>query len=76
MSDDPAHSAPSAYGVEDVDGSDSSGAAGAQRPRRPSRDDEPVLPTTTQDEREVGWGDEATRRDEDWYRRERPPHHE
>lgn len=39
-------------------------------------DDEPVLPDTTQDERDVGWGDEPGERDDDWYRRERPPHHE
>jgi hypothetical protein len=45
-------------------------------PRR--RDDEPVLPEVTGDERDVGWGDERDpdRRDEQWYRRERPPHHE
>jgi hypothetical protein len=52
----------------------------ARDERRASRrpDDEPVLPDVTQDEREVGWGDdrESWRRDDDWYRRERPPHHE
>jgi hypothetical protein len=44
--------------------------------RRP--DDEPILPDVTRDEREVGWGDdpESGRRDDDWYRREKPPHHE
>jgi hypothetical protein len=40
------------------------------------KDDEPLLPETTRDEREPGWGDEPGERDEDWYRRERPPHHE
>jgi hypothetical protein len=57
-------------------------------PRQPSdRDDErPVLPDITDDERPIGWGDELSddgsdrdnggRRDEQWYRRERPPHHE
>jgi hypothetical protein len=40
------------------------------------RDDEPVLPETTRDEREPGWGDEPVERDDEWYRRERPPHHE
>ena len=58
-------------------------------PRRPARDDDkPVLPDITDDERPVGWGDEMSdgrddgsdngdgRRDEQWYRRERPPHHE
>jgi hypothetical protein len=41
-----------------------------------SRDEEPVLPDTTSDEREVGWGDEPSRRADEWYERERPPHHE
>jgi hypothetical protein len=52
---------------------------GSQRSRRrarPPRDDEPVLPETTRDERDVGWGDEPGERDADWYRRERPPHYE
>jgi hypothetical protein len=42
------------------------------------RDDEPVLPDVTEDERDVGWGEDRDRgrRDEEWYRRERPPHHE
>ncbi len=43
------------------------------------RDDEhPVLPQTSSDERDVGWGDEhdGGRRDDEWYQRERPPHHE
>lgn len=39
-------------------------------------DDEPVLPSVTRDEREAGWGDEPAERSDDWYRRERPPHHE
>jgi hypothetical protein len=38
--------------------------------------EEPVLPDTTSDERDVGWGDEPAERDDEWYRRERPPHHE
>jgi hypothetical protein len=41
-----------------------------------SADDGPVLPDTTSDERGVGWGDEPSERDDEWYRRERPPHHE
>jgi hypothetical protein len=54
-------------------------------PRRPGRrdDDRPVLPDITDDERPIGWGDELSEdrddadagRDEQWYRRERPPHH-
>jgi hypothetical protein len=39
-------------------------------------DDAPVLPETTRDEHEPGWGDEREERDADWYHRERPPHHE
>lgn len=56
--------------------------AGNTRPRRPARraarrdDDEPVLPEVSRDETDLGWGDEARTRDADWYRRERPPHHE
>jgi len=42
---------------------------------RPERD-EPVLPDVTRDERDVGWGDEPGERSDDWYRGERPPHHE
>jgi hypothetical protein len=47
-------------------------------PRRRRDDDKPVLPDRTRDEHDVGWGDdpESGRRDDDWYRRERPPHHE
>ena len=57
-------------------------------PRRPPRrevdgrdDEKPVLPDITDDERAIGWGEELSdgsdgRRDEQWYRRERPPHHE
>ena len=50
-------------------------------PATPEPADEPVLPEITDDERAVGWGDDygegsAERRDAEWYRRERPPHHE
>jgi hypothetical protein len=46
--------------------------------QRRDADDDPVLPDTTEDERDAGWGDEpgSGRRDADWYERERPPHHE
>jgi hypothetical protein len=50
-----------------------------QRPAAaPSDDDEPVLPTTSPDDRDEAWGDEprSGERDAEWYRRERPPHHE
>jgi hypothetical protein len=49
---------------------------GRKRASAPRRDDEPVLPDTTRDERDEGWGDEPGGRDDEWYRRERPPHHE
>jgi hypothetical protein len=41
-------------------------------------DNDPVLPVVPEDERDEVWGDGASggRRDEEWYRRERPPHHE
>jgi hypothetical protein len=46
-----------------------------------SRDDdsrhsrEEILPSTTSDERELGWGDEPSERSDDWFLSERPPHH-
>jgi hypothetical protein len=53
---------------------------GRPAPPRPGtsrdKDDEPVLPDVSRDETDVGWGDEPGRRDDDWYRRERPPHHD
>lgn len=52
---------------------------GPRRPERSDRDDRPVLPEVTEDEHAVGWGDDRNDRedrDEAWYRRERPPHHE
>jgi hypothetical protein len=49
-------------------------------PKTPPRpeDEEPVLPDVTSDEQDRGWGDDPNsgERDEEWYRRERPPHHE
>ncbi|HET6877660.1 MAG TPA: hypothetical protein VFH38_09040 [Jatrophihabitans sp.] len=52
-----------------------------QTPRRSARPrvrrpEEPVLPEISRDETDIGWGDEPSERDDDWYRRERPPHHE
>jgi hypothetical protein len=49
-----------------------------RKPAERRRDaDEPVLPAVPDDERDVGWGDAPDgRRDAEWYRRERPPHHE
>ena len=43
---------------------------------RSDEDEAPMLPSRSDDDSDVGWGDEPTQRDEDWYRRERPPHHE
>ena len=60
-------------GTLDVMGADTSKGGGTRQSRA---DDQPVLPNMTRDERDVGWGDERAERDEDWYRRERPPHHE
>jgi hypothetical protein len=54
--------------------------APSDRRRESSDERDRTLPEVTDDEREIGWGDdlaaEQDRRDEDWYRRERPPHHE
>lgn len=69
------------------DGTEKPDAAAEQGPARvpaqprtaqpPARQrDQPVLPTVSRDETDVGWGDEPSERDADWYRRERPPHHE
>lgn len=43
--------------------------------RARQRAGEPVLPDRPRDETDVGWGDEPAERDDEWYRRERPPHH-
>ena len=48
-------------------------------PAAPPVDDEPVLPKVSTDERDDGWGDGGPGergRDDQWYRDERPPHHE
>jgi len=50
---------------------------GDAEPDESPESDEPVLPDRTTDERDEGWGETRdSRRDEQWYRRERPPHHE
>ncbi|WP_375480792.1 hypothetical protein [uncultured Jatrophihabitans sp.] len=51
------------------------GPVPAPPPRRDRGGEPPVLPDVSRDEQELGWGDEPSRRDDDWYRRERPPHH-
>ncbi|HEU5267792.1 MAG TPA: hypothetical protein VFU35_13875 [Jatrophihabitans sp.] len=51
-------------------------AGGARSP------EPPTLPDRAQDDLDIGWGDgpsepgRVSDRDEAWYRRERPPHHE
>jgi hypothetical protein len=50
---------------------------GDAEPDERTESDEPVLPDLTSDERGEGWGEDRDgRRDEQWYRHERPPHHE
>jgi hypothetical protein len=41
------------------------------------RPEPPVLPQVSRDEEDRGWGDRPSSddRDDDWYQRERPPHH-
>jgi hypothetical protein len=48
------------------------------QPYEPPREDEaPVLPQRSTDEDDTGWGDRDERADRDeWYQRERPPHHQ
>jgi len=52
------------------------GHSSARTDERP--DDEPVLPTRAGEDREDSWGEhrDAGGRDAEWYRRQRPPHHE
>jgi hypothetical protein len=61
-----------------VTGSGSSSEPGPVAPPPPP-DDEPVLPETTRDEQDVGWGDRDGSEDPDdleRFLRERPPHHD
>jgi hypothetical protein len=51
------------------------GAGSGKPERREQAAEQPVLPDVTEDERDVGWGDERSARDDEWYLRERPPHH-
>ena len=53
----------------------SSAEAAARRHSRQADDQPPVLPDRSGDETEIGWGDESSRYDDDWYLNERPPHH-
>lgn len=53
-------------------GSRDSNSAASRAARRPDR--EPVLPSRAAEDQDVGWG-ELPRDEDDWYERERPPHH-
>ena len=46
--------------------------------KRSGRDDDPVLPRVADSERDEAWGDRSrsAERDAEWYREQRPPHHE
>lgn len=50
-------------------------AAEAERRRRQARIFGDVLPDGTRDEQAGGWGDGDGGRDDEWFRREVPPHH-
>jgi hypothetical protein len=61
-------------------GAITSADAASSRPSADDADEPPVLPRTSSDEQDVGWGEvpdgrDGGERDEEWYRRERPPHH-
>ena len=45
----------------------------APRPPQPPKDEKPVLPTTSRDDTDEGWG-ESSRGNEDRLREDRPPH--
>jgi hypothetical protein len=53
-----------------------------RRARGEHRPEPPVLPERSQDDLDVGWGEDAPEpgreagRDAAWYRRQRPPHYE
>lgn len=59
-------------------GSEPSEVAAPEAPESPEQSEQPVLPEVSSDDRDEGWGEDPRdgRRDEQWYRRERPPHHE
>jgi hypothetical protein len=44
-------------------------------PSTPADDGAPVLPDRAAEDRDDAWGDGPAGRDDDWYHRERPPHH-
>lgn len=51
----------------------------SSRPQRspaepPAPDDRPVLPSRSEDETDIGWGDHPDPSPDDHYLRDRPPH--
>jgi hypothetical protein len=66
---DPAPSRPA-----DRDGAEPTTANRRRIARRPASTG-PVLPTVTDDERDVGWGEAPEPDDDERLRREVPPHH-
>ncbi|SDJ40710.1 hypothetical protein SAMN05444157_3221 [Frankineae bacterium MT45] len=63
---------------EDADPADGRSDAVPSAPPRPrtATNDKPVLPTITRDESDDGWGERSGGGfSDDWYERERPPHH-
>jgi hypothetical protein len=61
----------------DADQDDAPGSAPSSSPARaPRYPAEDLLPKTTSDESELGWGDSPSEYSDDWYLAERPPHHE
>jgi hypothetical protein len=59
---------------ESVEPPSSSDSATGRHPT-PAGVRQPVLPDRTTDETNLGWGDESSGYDDDWYLNERPPHH-
>ncbi|HVX44429.1 MAG TPA: hypothetical protein VHC49_11115 [Mycobacteriales bacterium] len=46
-----------------------------EQPARRPADREPVIPTRAEEDRDIGWGELPRDDRDDWYERERPPHH-
>jgi hypothetical protein len=52
------------------------GERGSRTPSTPPDGSDPVLPDRAAEDRDEAWGDAPAGREDDWYRRERPPHHD
>jgi hypothetical protein len=79
MADEPVKD-PSSDTVHEPDSLNDAGETPAPNPSlssQPSRRHSavPELPQSPKDESRVGWGDDPAEYSDDWYRRERPPHH-